>query len=48
MKKMKETLLPYKKEVTENNILNIFNSFKNKRIDSIQNALEKLKQEVTE
>jgi len=46
--KMKETLLPYKKEVTENNILNIFNSFKNKRVDSIQNALEKLKQEVTE
>lgn len=43
--KMKETLLPYDKEVTENNILSIFGSFKNKRIENIKNALEKLKQE---
>lgn len=43
--KMKETLLPYTTSVTENNINSIFTSFKNKRIDEIQKALEKLKQE---
>jgi hypothetical protein len=46
--KMKETLLPYDTDVTKNNIINIFNSFKNKRIEAIENALEKLKQEVSE
>lgn len=45
--KMKETLLPYSDEITKENINSIFNSFKNKRIESIQNALEKLKQEET-
>jgi len=43
--KMKETLLPYDSEITKNNIISIFNSFKNKRIDAINVALEKLKQE---
>jgi len=45
--KMIETLLPYDKTLTENNILSIFNSFTNKRIDAIKNALEKLKVEET-
>lgn len=46
--KMKDTLLPYNTEITKNNIINIFGSFKNKRVEAIQNALEKLKQEITE
>lgn len=41
--KMKETLLPYEKTITENNINAVFNSFKNKREENIKNALEKLK-----
>jgi glycosyltransferase involved in cell wall biosynthesis len=45
--KMKETLLPYGSDITRNNIISIFNSFKNKRIDAINTALEKLKQEET-
>jgi hypothetical protein len=45
--KMKETLLPYDTEITKNNILSIFDSLINKRIDSIQSALDKLKQEET-
>ncbi len=45
--KMSETLLPYSKSLTENNILSVFNSFRNKRIESINNALEKLKVEET-
>jgi hypothetical protein len=44
---MKETLLPYGSDITRNNIISIFNSFKNKRIDAINTALEKLKQEET-
>ena len=40
--KMSETLLPYSKSLTENNIVSIFNSFKNKRIETINNALEKI------
>lgn len=40
--KMNETLLPYSKSLTENNIVSIFNSFKNKRIETINNALEKI------
>ena len=43
--KMKETLLPYDSEITKTNIVNIFNSFKNKRIEAIEKALEKVKQE---
>ena len=43
--KMKETLLPYDSSITNANILAVFNSLKNKRIESIVKALEKLKQE---
>ena len=42
---MKDTLLPYDNEITKTNIVNIFNSFKNKRIEAIEKALEKVKQE---
>jgi hypothetical protein len=45
---MRETLLPYSSSITENNILSVFDSFKNKRIESIKNAVEKLKQEENE
>jgi hypothetical protein len=43
--KMKETLLPYEKSITENNINAVFNSFKNKREESFTSALEKIKTE---
>jgi hypothetical protein len=43
--KMKETLLPYESSITENTTVSIFNSLKNKRVESIQTAIEKLKQE---
>jgi hypothetical protein len=42
---MTDTLLPYSKTLTENNILSIFGSFRNKRIETINNVLEKLKSE---
>ena len=45
--KMKDTLLPYDGEITKNNILSIFQSLKNKRVESIETALTKLKQEET-
>jgi glycosyltransferase involved in cell wall biosynthesis len=45
--KMKDTLLPYETEITKNNILSIFNSMKNKRVESIESALQKLNQEET-
>jgi hypothetical protein len=45
--KMKETLLPYDKEITQTNIITVFNSFKNKRITDIKKAIENLKQEET-
>jgi glycosyltransferase involved in cell wall biosynthesis len=45
--KMKDTLLPYDGEITKNNILSIFQSLKNKRVESIESALSKLKQEET-
>jgi hypothetical protein len=45
IEKMNETLLPYNEDVTKNNILNIFDSFRNKRIESIENALKKIKEE---
>lgn len=48
IQKMKDTLLPYDSEVTKNNIITIFESFKNSRVLSIEKALEKLnKEEVT-
>jgi len=43
--KMKDTLLPYDSDITKDNILSIFQSIKNKRVESIETALEKLKQE---
>jgi len=43
--KMKDTLLPYSTDITKNNIVNIFDSFINKRIDNINNAVDKLKEE---
>ena len=46
--KMKDTLLPYDGEITKGNILSIFQSLKNKRVESIESALEKLKQEENE
>ena len=45
--KMKNTLLPYETEITKNNINSIFDSLVSKRAETIQNALEKLKQEET-
>jgi hypothetical protein len=45
---MLESLLPYDESVTKNNVLSIFNSFKNKRVETIQKALEKLKTEENE
>jgi hypothetical protein len=41
--KMKETLVQYDREVTVNNTVSIFTSLKNKRKESIESALEKLK-----
>ena len=46
--KMKETLLPYNTDITKTNIINIFESFKNKRIEAIEKALEKIKEEDNE
>ena len=43
--KMKDTLLPYEKEITEKNITVIFESFKTNRITVIEKALEKLNNE---
>ena len=43
--KMKETLLPYNTEITKNNILSVFGSFTNKRIEALSKALDNLKQE---
>jgi hypothetical protein len=43
--KMKETLLPYDANITENNIIAIFNSLKEKRIETIKSAIEKTKKE---
>ena len=45
--KMKETLLPYEKSITDINILSIFNSLRNKIIETIQKTIENLKQEET-
>jgi hypothetical protein len=43
--KMKETLLPYSKEITENNIISVFNSYQKNRFEKIKSAIDKLKQE---
>ena len=44
---MKDTLLPYDEDITKQNIISIFNSFKNKISQSIESAIEKLNQEET-
>ncbi len=46
--KMKETLLPYSSDITKTAILSVFNSFNNKRSETIKNALDKLKQQNNE
>ena len=46
--KMKETLLPYSDDIIDNNVISIFNSLKNTRMRSIEEALDKLKQEQSE
>lgn len=43
--KMKETLIPYERTITEKNIISIFNSINNKRIDNIKSFLNKIKKE---
>jgi len=43
--KMKDTLIPYETEITEKNIVVIFESFKTNRITVIEKALEKLNNE---
>jgi hypothetical protein len=43
--KMKETLLPYDKEITKGNVTTIFDSFNSKRIDVIKAAIENIKTE---
>ena len=43
--KMKSTLLPYSDDIIDNNVISIFNSFKSTRMTTIENALEKLKEE---
>lgn len=43
--KMKESLLPYDSEITKNNIISVFNSFNNRRNETIKSALDKLKLE---
>lgn len=43
--KMKDTLLPYDYEITQKNIVNIFTSYNNSKIDKFKSAIEKLKKE---
>lgn len=43
--KMKDTLIPYEREITEKNIVVIFESFRKNRITVIEKALEKLNNE---
>ncbi len=44
--KIDETLLPYDNQITKNNIVNLFNSFNTKRINSYNKIIETLKEEV--
>jgi hypothetical protein len=39
--KMKETLLPYETSVTEQNIIGVFSSFKNKSMEAIETIIER-------
>ena len=43
--KMNETLLPYNEELTKTNIISIFNSINNKRIETIKKGLDNIKVE---
>ena len=43
--KMKDTLLPYESSITKNNITSVFESLRNKRIEALETALTKLKEE---
>jgi glycosyltransferase involved in cell wall biosynthesis len=43
--KINDTLLPYDTLTTKNNIISVFESLKNKRIEALETALTKLKQE---
>jgi hypothetical protein len=43
--KMNDTLLPYSTDVTKQNIISVFESLKNSRINAIETALEKLNKE---
>lgn len=45
--KMRDTLLPYDKMITENSIVSIFTSFKNTRMELLQKTLDKLTKEET-
>lgn len=45
--KMSDTLLPYDKQITETNIVSVFNSLINKRVEFIQKAVDKLTKEET-
>lgn len=45
---MRDTLLPYETEVTKTNIISIFNSLKNSRIESIKKVIEKLEKTESE
>lgn len=45
--KMKDTLLPYDAETTKNNIVTIFKSLENRRLEMLETALTKLKTEET-
>lgn len=44
--KMKETLLPYSDDIIDKNVPSIFNSLKNSRMKTIEETVEKLKEEV--
>jgi hypothetical protein len=44
--KMKETLLPYSDDIIDKNVSSIFNSLKNSRMKTIEETVEKLKEEV--
>lgn len=46
--KMKETLLLYDSEITKTNITSIFKSLQNKRVETFETTLEKLKQKENE
>jgi len=43
--RMSQTLIPYTNDIIDNNIISIFNSFRNTRVKTIENALNNLKEE---